>query len=237
MTPRPLAWMRRAAFGLSIVFGAIALAGCDPRQALFFLQPFDPKIPPPCPSLKGKRVVVLTLAVAGTQNEFVSIDRELTNDLVKSLRSGVKKIDVVDPEKVADWARNKPTLTDPDEAAKAFEADVVIFLEVQRFQIQNPIELDMYQGKANIHVRVTELDYPKDDRGHALTDKPKESTIIHEGDLDTEFPVTGGISRESGVSKASFKNRFMKVVNQQLSWHFVDHAPGDNIQDTRFHGE
>lgn len=233
--PRPLAWMPRAALGLSLVFGAIALSGCDPRQAVFFLQPFDPKIPPPCPPLKGKRVVVLTSAVAGARNEFVTIDREITNDLVKTLRKSIKKIDVVDPEKVADWKRDKPTLTDPDDAAVAFEADVVIFLEIQRFQIQNPIDLDMYQGKANVHIRVTELSHPKDDRGRELTDKPKESEIIHESDLDTEFPVTGGISRESGVSKATFKNRFLKVVNEQLSWHFVDHAPGDNIQDTRFH--
>lgn len=235
MTPRPNAWMLRAALGLSTVFGAVLLSGCDPRQAMFFLQPFDPKIPAPCPSLKNKKVVLLTSAVSGTQNEFVTVDRDITTNLVKVLEKNIKGITVVEPAKVTDWARSKPTLTDPAEAATAFEADIVIFLEIQKFQIQSPLDLDLYQGKANIHIRVIEVAHPKDDRGRTLSDKPKESEIIHEGDLDLEFPVTGGIPRESGVSKATFKNKFLKIVNEQLSWHFIEHTPGDNIQDTRFH--
>lgn len=238
MTPRPIAWklVRRAVCGLAVLATSFTLAGCDPRQAMFFLQPFDPKIPPPAgsPSLKGKRVVVLASAVAGTQNEYMGIDREIASELVKTLRKNIKRIDVVDPDKVYEWARSKPSLTDPADAAKAFEADMVITLEIQNFQVQNPRDLEMYQGKSNIHIRVTELAYPKDDRGRPLTDKPKESSVVYEDDRDTEFPVTGGIPMGAGVSKATFKNRFLKVVNEQLSWHFIEHAPGDNIQDTKF---
>ena len=239
MTPRPNMMgrprLRRVAAALALLIAAPAvLAGCDPRMALFFLQPFDPKIAPPCPPMKGKRVVVLAIAAPGTQNEYVAIDREIASELVRTLKKNIKRIDVVDPEKVQDWARGKPTLTDPTDAAKAFEADLVIFLEIQKFQVQDARDLQMFQGKSNIHIQVTELAYPKDDRGRDLKDKPKESKVVYEDDRDTEFPVTGGIQMDAGVSKASFKNRFMKVVNEQISWHFVGHAPGDNIQDTRF---
>ena len=236
MTPRPIAWkcLKVAALGLTALAATLPLSGCDPRQALFFLQPFDPKIAPPCPSLKGKRVVILASCVAGTQAEYVGIDREIASALAKTLRQNVKRVDVVDVEKVYDWSRSKPSMTDPADAAVAFEADVVIFLEIQKFQIQDPRDLAMYQGKANIHVQVTELDHPKDDRGHILKDKPKESKVILEEDRDSEFPVTGGISIDAGTSKATFKNRFMKVVNEQIGWFFVEHAPGDNIQDTKF---
>lgn len=239
MTPQPNTngrnRLRRAAIGLTLlVVAPAALAGCDPRQALFFLQPFDPKIAPPCPSMKGKRVVVLATAAPGTQNEYMAIDREIASELVRTLKKNIKKIDVVDPEKVQDWARSKPTMTDPADAARAFEADMVIYLEIQKFQVQDARDLQMFQGRSNIHMQVTELAYPTDDRGKELTDKPKESKVIYEDDRDTEFPVTGGIPIESGISKATFKNRFMKVVNEQISWHFVEHEPGDNIQDTRF---
>lgn len=237
MTPRPIVPVRlhRAFLGLTVLLTSTAvLSGCDPRQAMFFLQPFDPKIAPPCPSLKGKRVVVLTSAVAGTQNEYVAIDREITSELVKILRKNIKKIDVVDPDKVYDWARTKPSLSDPADAARAFEADIVIFLEIQKFQVQSPLDLAMYQGKSTIHIQVTELDYPKDEHDKPMNDKPKESKILYEDDRDTEFPVTGGIPIESGTSKATFKNRFLKIVTEQLSWHFIDHAPGESIQDTRF---
>ena len=239
MTPRPHAptrlGFRRVALGLLLLSAAPAvLAGCDPRQAMFFLQPFDPKIAPPCPSMKGKRVVVLASAAPGTQNEYVAIDREIASELVRNLKKNVKKIDVVDPEKVQDWARGKPTMTDPADAARAFDADMVIFLEIQKFQIQSPLDLGMYQGRSNVHIQVTELDYPTDDRDRPMKDKPKESRVVYEDDRDTEFPVTGGVPIESGVSKATFKNRFMKVMNEQISWHFIEHAPGDNIQDTQF---
>ncbi len=232
MTPGPLARMRRAVVGLACLASVTALiAGCDPRQAMYFLQPLEPKIPPPCPPLKGKRVVVLTANVA--QSDYPAIDREITDKLVPILRKEIKKIDVVDPEKVRDWARTKPSLTDPAEAARAFEADVVIFLEIQQFQVQTPRDLELLQGQSNIHIQVTELDYPKDDRGKPLTDKPKESNVIYEGDRITQFPTTGGRPIESGVSRTTFKNTFMKVVMEELSWHFVDHAAGDDIHNNK----
>jgi hypothetical protein len=228
--------IRRAALGLTLLVVTPAiLAGCDPRQALYFFQPFDPKIAAPCPTMKGKKVVVLAVAAPGTQNEYVSIDREIGNELVKKLRTGVKHIELVDQEKVRDWLKSKPSMSDPADAARAFDADIVVFIEVQKFQVQSPIDLAMYQGKAIVHVQVTELVYPKDDRDRDLKDKPKESKIVFEDDRDIEFPVTGGIPIESGTSKATFKNRFMKIVHEQISWSFLDHAPGDNIQDTRFH--
>src|SRR3712207_2559008 len=100
MNHRPHARTRRAALrlagGVAVGLGSIALAGCDPRMALYFLQPFEPKIKAPCPSLKGKRVVILAEAASGARTEFVSIDRELARELAKILKANVKKVDVVD---------------------------------------------------------------------------------------------------------------------------------------------
>ncbi len=238
MTPRPLARMRRATALLVLIAASVsAFSGCDPRQAMYFLQPFEPKVAAPCPSLKGKRVVVLTTGVAGLQSEFLTLDRDITRELVKILRENVKKIDVVSPNDVAAWMQAKPTWSDPVEAAKAFDADVVIFLEIRQFQIDDPSSPGMLGGRSSVHIQVTELAHPKDDRGHEILDRPKESEIIYEGDRDTIFPVTGQIPVEAGVSRSAFRNKFVKLVVNELSWHFVDHAPGDNIQDTRFHGE
>lgn len=236
MTPRPLVKTRYAAavISLSFALGLLSLTGCDPRQAMYFLQPFEPKIAAPCPSLKGKRVVVVTNAVAGTQNDFVALDREITRELVKLLKANVKKIDVVEPREVTAWMQAKPNWTDPAEAAKAFEADVVIFLEIKEFRIQSPASPGLLEGRSNIHIQVTELAHPKDSKGRPMKDAPKETKIIYEGDRETAFPVTGHIPIESGVSPSSFKNKFLTLVATELSWHFVEHAPGDNIQDTKF---
>lgn len=239
MTPRRLARTRISWGWIPIVAGLAipALTGCDPRQAMFFLQPFDPKIAPECPSLKGKRVVVLTSAAAGTQNDFLTIDREISRELTKILKSEIKRIDIVDSAKVEDWVRAKPSWTDPADAAKAFDADAVIFVEIRNFQIQSPRDVNVLEGKSAIHVQVIEMAHPKDDRDKPMTDKPKEPNVIYEGDRDTSFPVTGGIPIESGMSKTTFKNKFLKVVVTELSWHFVGHAPGDNIHDSRMRNE
>jgi hypothetical protein len=221
----------------AIAFSAVtilALAGCDPRQAMFFLQPFSPKISAPCPSLKDKRVVILTVAATGLESDNASVEAEISRQLADILKKNVKKIDVVDPGEVAAWSQSKPTWTDPAEAARAFEADAVIFLEIREFQIQSPLSPGLFEGRSTIHAQVTELKHPLDSRGKPLTDQPKEAKIIFQGDRSTTFPVTGHIPIDSGVNVSTFRSRFLGVVVGELSWFFVDHSAGDNIQNTRF---
>ena len=47
MTPRTQAGMRRIAAAMVMIAAMIALVGCDPRPLFYFLQPFEPTIPPP----------------------------------------------------------------------------------------------------------------------------------------------------------------------------------------------
>jgi hypothetical protein len=226
--PGPWTGLLAAALGLS------ALAGCDPRQAMYFLQPFEPKIGAPCPSLKGKRVVILTTTVPGLSGDTSELDREVGRELASILEENVKKIDVVETERVADWAQAKVTWTDPVEAAKAFEADVVIMVEIREFQIQDPSSPGLFEGRANTHIKVVELAHPKDDRGREMTDRPKESKTLWEGDRSTAHPKSGPISLGGGANETTFRNTFLKIAVREISWAFVDHAPGDNIYDTRF---
>jgi hypothetical protein len=236
MTPRPLARTRRAAIGLTIsAAGFLTLAGCDPRTLLYFLQPFEPTIAPEGPSLKGKKVVVLTHASSGTQSDFRSLDRELTRQFVMNLREKVKKIDVVDPQKVWDWVDAHPSWSEPSEAAEAFEADIVIFLEIEEFRITDPSSPGLFKGMSKIHIAVTELAHPKNSKGKPMTDKPKEANVIYDAVRDTEFPSRGPMPMEAGISRAGFKNKFLKLVAMEVSWHFVERAHGDDIQDTKIY--
>src|SRR5947207_2750482 len=117
-TPRPHARTLRAAAPWVIALaGLISLAGCDPRMAMYFLQPFEPTVPAPGPKLEGKKVVVVTHVVSSAAGEF---------------------------------------------------------------------------------------------------------------------PSRGPIPMESGVSRGAFKNKFLKVAAAEVSWHFVEHSPDDNIQDVKF---
>jgi hypothetical protein len=234
MTPRPLARMRRAAASLLLAFGLMALAGCDPRPLFYFLQPFEPTIKPPYKgSLKEKRVVVLTHAVAGTQNDFLALDRDLAREFGSILRTNVKKIDLVNQDKVWDWVQGHPNWTDPAEVGKAFEADFVIFLEIESFQVQDPHSPGLLEGSAKTHIQAVEIDHPKNSKGKPILDQPKEAKVVYDDYRDTTFPIRGPIPVESGVSRGAFKTRFLQVVATEISWHFIEHSPEDDLQDGR----
>jgi hypothetical protein len=227
--------MRRTA--ASLVFtalGLLSLAGCDPRALLFFLQPDGPTIEAPGPNLTGKKVVLVTHAVSNALGEFQTVDRDITREVAAVLRDKVKKIDLVEPDKVWTWLEAHPNWTDSAELAKAFEADVVIFLEVEGFQLANPSDLNVFQGTARTHIQVKELVHPKNSRGKPDKDKPKEPKELYDAYQDTEFPIRGPIPIDSGVSRGAFKAKFLKVTATEISWHFVSHDPGDDIQDVKF---
>jgi len=226
---------RAAALGICAA-GLLAAVGCDPRSMLYFLQPFEPTIAPPCPSLKGKRVVVVCTANPITRSDNPTLDRDLTKQVVAILKESVKKIDVVEPEKVATWVQGNPSWTDPADLARAFEADAVISLEVEHFEIENPNSPNLFEGKSDIHVVVTSWDHPKDAKGRPMKDKAKEAKEIFNDSKSTAFPVTGHIPMGPDVTRTNFKAKFMKLVSTEVSWLFVEHAPGDNIQDTRIGG-
>lgn len=233
MTPGTRALTRRATLGLGAA-GLLALLGCDPRQAAYFLQPFEPQVPPACPALKGKRVVLIAKMAQGSGSDFVTLDRDLTRSLATILREKIKKIDLVDPEKTWAWDQAHPNWSDPAELAVAFEADMVVFIEIAHFQIESPSSPGMYEGHASTHMRVFERTHPTDTNGKPMTDLPKECKVIYEGDRESTFPKRGPVPVSSEVTSIVFKNRFLKLVTEEISWHFVEHAHGDEIQDVSF---
>ena len=236
MTPRPHATTRRAALASMMFAGAslITLPGCDPRTMLYFLQPFEPTVTAPGPSLKGKKVVVLTHLSAGAGEAYTDLGRDLTREFQGALRKNVKGIKLIEADKIGDWMAAHPSWTDPTEAGKDFEADIAILLDVTTFQAANPKDLEMMEGTSNIHIHVWEFAHPKSDKGREQKNEPKEWDTIYDEQADTIFPTRGPVQRDTGVSESAFKIKFMKLVANQLSWHFVDHAPEDDIQDVKF---
>jgi hypothetical protein len=234
MTPRPNAWTRRAAMATTFAAGAslLSLTGCG--EWVYFLQPWEDMVPATGPSLKGKKVVILTHVSPSTATEFSDLGRDLTRELTTVLRKKVTNITVEDPAKVSEWMEQHPSWTDPAEGAKAFEADMAIFLDITKFETEDPRSPTLMEGNSAIHLQVWEIGHPKNSKGKENKNQPKESSKIYEEQADTVFPVRGPIPKETGISPTSFKIKFIKLVALEISWHFVDHAPGDDIQDVKF---
>src|SRR5690349_24649764 len=105
---------------------------------MYFLQPFEPTVAAQGPSLKGKKVVLIAKSAPGALGAFASLDRDLTREIATILRANIKKIELVDSDRVWAWDQAHPQWTDPSELAEAFDADIVVFLEIQDFRIQEP---------------------------------------------------------------------------------------------------
>jgi hypothetical protein len=200
----------------------------------YFLQPYDERIPAPGPNLKGKRVVVIAKGVPGSMYDFPAIDHEIGAEVSKILRERVKKIDLVDAKKVDAWDQAHPTWTDPAELAEAFDADMVVYFEVNSFRIQDPSSPGLFEGHASVHIRVVERTFPKDDKGKLIESEPKITSVAYEADRDSAFPIRGPQPASAEVTVSSFKKKFLELVATELSWHFVGHAPGDDIQKVDF---
>jgi hypothetical protein len=233
MTPRSIFMLRFTAVIFLATASLIAVTGCDPRALAYFLQPFDPTIEPKGPLLTEKKVVVLCNVTSGALAEFPSLERDVPRELTAVLRKKVKKITVVEPDKVATWVEAHPHWTDPADAARDFNADIAIFLEVEQFQIQSPGDLNMVHGEAKVHIQVFEMQYPKNSKDKPIKDQPKEAHNIYDEYAETTFPNRGPLPIDSGNSRSAFKNTFLKIVTKEISWHFVEHAPDDSIQDSR----
>ena len=166
--------------------------------------------------------------------EFPSLERDMTRELASILRKKVKKITVVDPDKVATWVEAHPHWTDPADVARDFNADIVIFLEVEQFQIQSPGDLNMVHGESKVHIQVFEMEYPKNSKDKPIKDQPKEAHNDLRRIRRDDLPQSRSDPRSiAATAESEFKNTFLKIVAKEISWHFVEHAPDDSIQDSR----
>ncbi len=77
------------------------------------------------------------------------------------------------------------------------------------------------------------MDYPRNSKDKPIKDQPKEAHDIYDGYAEPRFPDRGPIPIDSGSSKSKFRITFVKVVAKEISWHFIEHAPDDSIQDSR----
>src|ERR1700733_10778808 len=170
MTPRARARIQIVAVVALVAGGLVPMSGCDPRSLAYFLQPFQSEIPPPegSPSLEGKKVVILCNVTSAAVAEYPSLERDVPRTLAEILRKKVKKITIVETDKVATWIEAHPRYTEPADCALDFGADIAIFLEVEQFQSQSPGDLNMVHGDSKVHIQVFELDYPKNSRDRPI---------------------------------------------------------------------
>ena len=123
------------------------------------------------------------------------------------MKKKTKKLTVVDPDKVATWVEAHPRWTEPADAARDFDADMVIFLEVEQFQIQAPGDLNVVHGDSKIHILAFEMHFPTNSRDKPLKDQPKEAHDVYNDYAREQLP-------QSRAAADRFGNQSVRVQEQ-----------------------
>jgi hypothetical protein len=103
------------------------------------------------PGLKNKRVAIVCRPLVELQYSSGSVSGEIAQQLGVLLKQNVSRIEIIDPDKVADWT-DEHTWDDFSEIGEALDADMIVGIDLQQFSMYQGQTL--YQGKAKVTIKV-----------------------------------------------------------------------------------
>jgi hypothetical protein len=213
--------------GLLIVAGVL-ITGCSlPSLAYFLVSGLqEPKEDPGEMKLASEKdrevkVVILTYSGLETRPEFVKVDRDLSNLLTHQLQQSCKenreKVTFIAPTKIQEYKNIHPNwYLNPQDVGKYFEADKVVYLEIQSLSLYEPGSANqLYRGRAAIPVKLFDLK------------NPDQFTL--EKTYTCEFPLTRGPIPADDRNQSEFYQAFMNYMVKHLSWYFTAHPLSDSV--------
>jgi hypothetical protein len=184
---------------------AITLAaGCSLLPTIaYIVKPED--VPAEFDGLNGKRVAVICRANS-LEYAQPTVARDLAVRVGALLEKNGRKIDVLDERELADWV-DKHDWRDFREVGRALKADMVVGLDLERFELSRGSTL--LQGQADVQMAVYDI------KGNSPPWKPAKS-------LSVKFPPNSPLS-SSDRQEDDFRRQFLGVVAERIARHFYDY--------------
>jgi hypothetical protein len=217
-----------------VTLGVIVATGCNMLEVPFFLiNGPDPMQPPECMKLtppegrdkKAKVRVVLLVSVPGEMRpEFIRVDRDLSELLIRKLNAGFKEdkenIVLLPTSKVEKFKDEHPGWRTMELAdiGKQLGADYVIDMEINSISLYEDKSYNqMYRGRAAISTTLVAM--------HKLDDGPMRKEYSCTYPTDAKGPVPVGLD----MNYQQFRTEFLDYVAKHLAWFFVPHPYSDEI--------
>jgi hypothetical protein len=169
---------------MAVIVGlATLIGGCNLLLPLAFLGNPKQKIAPEFDKLAGTRALILVWADPATLFDYPHVQLELANYVGDKITAELKNTKIVDPVQVADYReRTLTTSPDPEVVGRQFNADMVVYLELLRFQIRDPDAPDYLRARLEASVAVYDLRAERDEPG-VYQLKPVEIVYPERGGL------------------------------------------------------
>lgn len=198
----------------------LSSAGCaiDILALPYFLFAPEPVIPPRVALLSGKKdkkkLVVLAYADSSIVFGFDAIDDDLGNHVIGEISKTEKRIEVVPERKVRAWRDTHPNWaeTSLQQIGEHFDADYVMFLEVNRFSMHEAKNQFLLQGHASVLVKVHDVN---------------KNAIILDNMYNRDYPPNRPVQVTDLSSEDIFRRAFILNMGKELAWYIVPHKPDD----------
>ncbi len=203
-----------------VVLMAGALTGCNYLLFAGYLIGGPPSIAPVfdtetglCMTDKDVTVAVVCYAPKEVKWDFANIDYDVAKYV--SNRMFLKKIKVINPDRIRDWLDKHPNWDSPDEIGAAFGASYVVHIEVNDFSLYEKNSSDLFRGRSDVLVTVWQMDGETGDQ-------------IFTKDLESVYPRA--VPRSTYDTKyTTFKREYYEVLSEDIGQLFYSHYTGDDI--------
>jgi len=196
-----------AVFGL---FGAAILltaGGCAPLLAtgVYVFQGGN-VVPPEYDGLEKERVVVVCRPPSSHEYRHAGASRAVSQQVSELLVDNVKDVDVVNPIEVDNWL-DESDWGDFKELAQAVHADMVVYIELNEFELYKGKTL--YQGQADVSVTI-----------YDMKNNSKLAWDRHLGEI--LYPNNSGIPAQDKPVQ-QFEREFVGIVATRIAENFYKH--------------
>ena len=153
----------------------------------------------------GQKVVVVCKPLTSLAFNNQGVDRALAEGICERLKHNVKKIEVIDPDKVAGLC-DKTGMEDCLEIGKALKAEKVVGVNIASFGVLEGQTL--FLGRSTVSIRVYDVATKHVDWRKAMP--------------EVKYPTIGPKPAQD-VPEMEFRNQFVDVLAEQIARCFYPH--------------
>lgn len=188
---------------LLLIAATLATVGCSLLPTIaYIIEPNDTKAE--FAGLEKKKVAVICRA-ASIEYAHPTVGRDLAIRVGQMLSRNGKDIEVIDERELADWV-DKHDWNDYREVGRALKADMVVGIDLERFEIAQGQTL--LQGHAEI--------------GLVVWDIKKNSKVWEKHPPTVKFPPNSPIA-QSDRQEDEFRRQFLGVLSERIGNYFYAH--------------
>ena len=155
-------WARRQSCGMSVALGLLALAagGCNLLiPGLILAGPPTKEVRAEFARLADKRVAVYVWAPPSILSMYPYARYDIAQYIASRLRADIEGISIVSTHKVEDYIERAADQTlDPTVLGAHFEAEMVVYIELFKYQMRDPSSPQLFRGLISSSVVVWDLE-------------------------------------------------------------------------------